>query len=373
MLQKHHFHLDDDVNVGQQDGSVGADFDNSNAVGYVPDSAAILNEIFGGFSYPNENSDPNIIAHDGSEAGDTPDLSLLPASFTGALPIGGESSSAGASIAESSIGADGATAAQLRQALDDSGLSLTGAGIKVGVLSDSFDDLGGAAQDEADGALPPNSDIQVLEDLPSGGTDEGRAMMEIVHDIAPDASMAFYTAYESEQDFANGILALAADGCKVICDDVSYFDEPFFQNDVVAEAIQTVEAEGVSYITAAGNDASNGYQAAWTPISGQYHGTTLTDAKALAAASCKPSRSTPKDRRRYPPFATVEPSLRQATSDLEMLVFNSRGRLVGTATNATNGEPNNPYVEYDFTRTGHLLRCHRKSVRAQSRADQRNR
>jgi hypothetical protein len=30
---------------------------------------------------------------------------------------------------------------------------------------------------------------------------------------------------------------------------VSYFDEPFFQNGVVAQAIQTVEAEGVTYVT----------------------------------------------------------------------------------------------------------------------------
>ena len=112
----------------------------------------------------------------------------------------------------------------------------------------------------------------MLNDLASGGTDEGRAMMQIVHDIAPGASLAFYTAYDSEQDFANGILALAAAGCKVICDDVSYFDEPFFQNGVVAQAIQTVEAEGVTYVTAAGNNASNGYQAAWTPISGSFDG-----------------------------------------------------------------------------------------------------
>ena len=171
-------------------------------------------------------------------------------------------------ITEAAVGAGGATAAQVRQALDESGLNVNGTGIKVGVLSDSFNDLGGAAADEADGALPSASKVQVLEDLASGGTDEGRAMMQVIHDIAPGASLAFYTADKSEQDFANGILALAAAGCKVICDDVSYFDEPFFQNGVIAQAIQTVEAEGVTYVTAAGNNASNGYQAAWTPGSG---------------------------------------------------------------------------------------------------------
>jgi len=51
----------------------------------------------------------------------------------------------------SSVGAGGATAAQVQQALDENGLSVNGSGIKVGVLSDSFNDLGGAATDEADG------------------------------------------------------------------------------------------------------------------------------------------------------------------------------------------------------------------------------
>src|ERR1700722_4029187 len=146
-----------------------------------------------------------------------------------AAPASPAHESSGA-ITEASVGAGGATAAQVRQALDESGLNVNGTGIKVGVLSDSFNDHGGAAADEADGALPSAANIQVLKDLASGGSDEGRAMMQIVHDIAPGASLAFYTAFESEQDFANGILALAAAGCKAICDDVSYFDEPFFQN-----------------------------------------------------------------------------------------------------------------------------------------------
>jgi hypothetical protein len=71
-------------------------------------------------------------------------------------------------ITEASVGATGATAAQVRQALDESGLNVNGTGIKVGVLSDSFNDLGGAAADEANGALPSASKVQVLEDLGSG-------------------------------------------------------------------------------------------------------------------------------------------------------------------------------------------------------------
>ena len=193
----------------------------------------------------------------------SPAVTALPVDFA---MLANPPAASDAPVTNGHVGSGGATAAQVQQALDESGLSVNGSGIKVGVLSDSFNDLGGAAADEASGALPSASHIQVLEDYASGGADEGRAMMQIVHDIAPGADLAFYTAFDSEQDFANGILALAAAGCKVICDDVSYFDEPFFQNGVVAQAIQTVEAEGVTYVTAAGNEGSNAYQAAWTPI-----------------------------------------------------------------------------------------------------------
>ena len=88
-------------------------------------------------------------------------------------------------------------------------------------------------------------------------SDEGRAMLQIVHAVAPGASLAFYTADDSEADFANGIAALAAAGAKVIADDVGYFDEPFFQDGIVAQAIDTVEAKGVAYFSAAGNDSDS--------------------------------------------------------------------------------------------------------------------
>ena len=228
-------------------------------------------------------------------------------------------------VTNSQVGSGGATAAQVQQALDESGLSVNGSGIKVGVLSDSFNDLGGAAADEADGALPPASDIQVLKDLSSGGTDEGRAMMQIIHDIAPGADLAFYTAFDSEQDFANGILALAAAGSKVIVDDVSYFDEPFFQNGIVAQAIQTVEAEGVTYVTAAGNEASNAYQAAWTPIAHtSYDGSSLSDIESFGGSPVQ----TVTVGGNVPLILEWNQPYGGATSDLEILAFQN-GNLVG--------------------------------------------
>ena len=61
------------------------------------------------------------------------------------------------------VGPKGATPDQVRQALNATNLGATaGAGVTVGVLSDSFNALGGAAADYG-GALPPASQVVVLQ------------------------------------------------------------------------------------------------------------------------------------------------------------------------------------------------------------------
>jgi Subtilase family/FG-GAP-like repeat/Ig-like domain CHU_C associated len=146
---------------------------------------------------------------------------------------------------------------------------VTGVGIKVGVLSDSYNSLGDAAASIIAGELPgignPNgklTPVTVLSDLGAGGTDEGRAMLEIIHDIAPDAELYFHTAYNGEASFANGIKALANAGCKVIVDDVSYFTEPIFQDGLIAQAIEyAVNVKGAEYFSSAGNEKDQSYEA----------------------------------------------------------------------------------------------------------------
>ncbi len=194
--------------------------------------------------------------------------------FGTAPPVAGASddvdaAAAGAALSpttSASVGTGGSTALEATQLRDTFGV--TGAGIKIGVLSDSFDDLGGAAADEADGALPAN--VTVLQDDPYGtGTDEGRAMLELVHQIAPGAQLYFATAEGGDQNFANNIAALGAAGCNIILDDVTYYDEPMFQQGVISQAIDSVVAGGAMYFTAAGNNASNAYQASWSALTPQ--------------------------------------------------------------------------------------------------------
>ena len=141
---------------------------------------------------------------------------------------------------------------------------LSGAGIRIGVLSDSYNALGGAPADVASGNLPGPGNplghltpVTVVQDF-AGATDEGRAMMQIVHDVAPGAQLFFATADVSEAGFAANIVALrnAPNNCDIIIDDVFYFDEPVFQDGIVAQAVNTVTAAGALYFSSAGNEGS---------------------------------------------------------------------------------------------------------------------
>jgi hypothetical protein len=147
-----------------------------------------------------------------------------------------------------------------------SGYGVTGAGVKVGIVSDSFDALGGAAGGVASGDLPgpgnplnPTPVSVLLDD--SLGSDEGRGLAEILHDVAPGADMLFHAAFTTgdQAGMAAAIDNLVAAGCNVILDDVAYLNEPAFQNGLIAQAVNRAHAAGVAYFAATGNSGTEGY------------------------------------------------------------------------------------------------------------------
>lgn len=139
---------------------------------------------------------------------------------------------------------------------------LTGRPVTVGVLSDSFDCRGGAAADRARGDLPKR--LLVLDDSACPGNDEGRAMMQIVRDVAPRARQVFHTASNGQADFAKGITELAKRGrARVIVDDIIYFAEPMFQDGIIAQAVDAVSDRGATYFSSAGNLGRNSWEGAF--------------------------------------------------------------------------------------------------------------
>jgi hypothetical protein len=141
---------------------------------------------------------------------------------------------------------------------------LSGAGVKVGVMSDSFDCLKGATDDVNSGDLSPVTVLQEISSC-SGATDEGRAMLQIVHDVAPGATLLFASAFNGDASFAQNIIALRNNGARVIVDDIIYFDEPMFQDGIIAQAVDAVVAQGSAYYSAVTNYARQSYQSGFRP------------------------------------------------------------------------------------------------------------
>ncbi len=128
---------------------------------------------------------------------------------------------------------------------------VTGVGVKACALSDGVDSL---ATSQAKGELPPNVDVIAGQE---GDGDEGTAMLEIIHDLAPNAALGFASAFNSDASFADNIRKLRFEShCDVIVDDVIYFKESPFQDWIIAQAVNDVTAAGALYFSSAGNEGN---------------------------------------------------------------------------------------------------------------------
>ena len=129
---------------------------------------------------------------------------------------------------------------------------ISGVGTKLCALSDGVSSL---AASVASGELPP---VDVLPGQEGSG-DEGTAMLEIMHDVAPGAALGFATAFNGDASFADNIRALRSqEHCDVIVDDVFYFNEAAFQDGPIAQSVNAVTADGALYFSSAGNEGNVG-------------------------------------------------------------------------------------------------------------------
>ena len=90
-------------------------------------------------------------------------------------------------------------------------------------------------------------------------------MAQIVHDLAPGATLCSPTSGSSQLEMANHIRALRDAGAQVIVDDIIYPDETMYQDGSVAAAVDEVAADGVAYFSSAGNGTSPWAASRWAP------------------------------------------------------------------------------------------------------------
>lgn len=141
--------------------------------------------------------------------------------------------------------------------------ALDGTGISVGVVSDSFNCLDGAAAGRQQGELP--GEVVVLQEADcsnESSLDEGRAMLEIIHDLAPKAKLLFHAMGNNTIEFSQALNRLADNGSQIIVDDAVFFQEPMFQDGLAAQTIEKLVFERhIAYFSSAGNAGKNAYQA----------------------------------------------------------------------------------------------------------------
>lgn len=204
-----------------------------------------------------------------------------------------------------------------------------GAGIKIGVISNGVDAIEAS---KATGDLP--ADVTVLRN--SIGDNEGIAMMEIIYDMAPGAKLYFHDYGNSVYDFNRAIDALVNAGCNIIVDDVTWPDEPFFEDGVVAKHVaQVIETKNVVFISSAGNSAQRHYQGLYVNDGNNYHDKIFY----LPAGTS------------YQIYMQWDDKMGASSNDYDLYVYDKNGEVIAYSNDIQDGNDD----PFEWTLTPNLL------------------
>ncbi|MBP2337736.1 S8 family serine peptidase [Saccharothrix coeruleofusca] len=233
---------------------------------------------------------------------------------------------------------------------------VTGTGVKLCALSDGVDSL---ELSQASGELPAVDVVPGQE----GSGDEGTAMLEILHDIAPNASLGFATAFNGDASFADNIKALRFRlGCDVIVDDVLYFNESPFQDGVIAQAVDAVAADGALFFSSAGNEGNvaDGTSGHWE---GQFVDSGVGVGKF--AGTAHDFNPDPNAKQVFNPLSAASTNvpvtlfwsdpLTRSFNDYDLYLVNSSGNVVTSSQNVQDGTQD-PYERINTPASGSGLR-----------------
>ncbi len=241
------------------------------------------------------------------------------------------------------------------------GAPIIGTGITIGIISDSFNATLNGIVDPADAAakagyLPQNADgtsaVTILQDSTIAGVaNEGLAMAELVHQIAPGAAIEFYTAEGGQESFAQGVTALVQHGVNIIADDWSFSSQPFYQiAGPVDTAIEDAISAGVDYFTAASNYGPSYYESNWNPMSVSQFGQAGQDVTAqmfsngtpLQAITIPGSTATSIDLQWDAPWPAPGGN---APDPMSMVLYSAAtGSIVATSTQVLNSSAGYGYI-----------------------------
>ncbi|QCK14497.1 S8 family peptidase [Mangrovivirga cuniculi] len=163
-----------------------------------------------------------------------------------------------------------------RTLVDGEPAFIDGTGVKAAAMSNGFDTQPAASGksraqvDVENGDLPgignPNGydlPVNVTFDYPYGPTsDEGRAMLQTFHDVAPGAELLFSTGTITQKSFEVNFQNLVDAGADIIFDDISFVNAPLFGTTRIGSLMQDFSAlpDKIVY-SSVGNFYDKAYQA----------------------------------------------------------------------------------------------------------------
>jgi hypothetical protein len=214
-------------------------------------------------------------------------------------------------------------------------MGIDGSGIKIGVISDGVNHKANV------GAELPT--VTVNPTIPGSG-DEGTAMLEIVHDLAPGAQL-YFSGPNTSVSMVNSINWLVGQGCDIIVDDLGFLDQSFFADDTIAAACTSAISSGVTYLSAAGNFSSESHwQGSFitglsATVDGRYHKFAPDDANNITIGN--------GDRVRI--FLQWSDAQGASNNNYDLHLYNSSTfALLDTSTTVQNGN-DDPFEWLDYT------------------------
>ena len=180
---------------------------------------------------------------------------------------------------------------------------LDGTGIKIGVISDG---VIGIEALESDGTLPT---VTIYQNDHGGGKNEGNAMLQVVHQIAPNAQLYFCSASDY---FVSGCVADLVNtyGVNIVTNDI--LGDLSMSPTSQAAQVENVEAAnpGLLFVNAAGDQGNDVFESQFTGVSLTVGGQAI---QAMDFGAALGQSSNPYNSWTVPANTTISPAIN--TSD----------------------------------------------------------
>ncbi|MCC7146558.1 MAG: S8 family serine peptidase [Phycisphaeraceae bacterium] len=225
---------------------------------------------------------------------------------------------------------------------------MTGSGIKIGIISDDIDNW---YDSYSSGDLP---DLTGKINLRYANTaDEGTAILEIIHDLAPDAEL-YFSSGMTTTNLISSIEWMRQQEVDIIIDDISDYSQPMFEEGDVSAAIEAAVGEGITYVTSAGNAGRDAgyygrshYQGAFVNSGSGYHdflpGSSIDITKNMVVDS----------HAKISVYLQWSDPFGNSQNDYDLYLYNSDlTSLLAYSENVQNGSGSDPYESLAWENTG---------------------